>query len=138
MSMKAKLFALLILLGGCVDPDFQSNIPSVPVNIEVDLSSIDNVDLQQIGGYKYFSGGVRGVVLIRISATEFNAMDRNCTFEPASATAIVSMHSSGFYLEDSTCVSTIDHSGFPSGGPAELPLKEYTITQSGDLLFITN
>ena len=140
MTMRSRL-ALITLLGlilGCNNPDFQSNIPSVPVNIEVDLSSIDNIDLQQIGNHKYFNGGVRGIVLIRISTTEFVALDRNCTFEPSTSTAVVSMHDSGFYLEDTTCVSTFDHAGFPTGGPADFPLKKYNITRSGDLLFIVN
>ena len=51
MTMRSRLW-LIALLGvviGCNNPDFQSNIPSVPVNIEVDLSSIDNIDLQQMG-----------------------------------------------------------------------------------------
>ncbi len=129
---------VLVILFAC-DPNETNNvIPDVPVDIEVDLSSIDNLELQQVGGYKYFNGGVRGVVLIRTSLTDFVALDRNCTYQPTDSDAIVSMHDSGFFLQDTTCASVFDHSGFPTGGPAPFPLREYSITRSGDLLFIMN
>ena len=131
------IFAAMFIMS-CDPNEAQNVIPDVPVDIEVDLSSIDNVELQQVGGYKYLNGGVRGIVLIRTSLTEFTALDRNCTYLPSNSKAIVSMHSSGFYLEDTTCNSNFNHSGFPTGGPAPFPLKEYNVSRSGDLLFILN
>lgn len=115
-----------------------SPIPDVPVNVEVNLNDLDNTPLQLIGGYIYITGGVRGIVLYRRSQNEYKAYDRNCTYQPEDACAVVSFHSSGFYLEDTCCGSVFDTDGFPTGGPAEFPLKEYQISRSGDILFITN
>lgn len=135
-----KQFFLFFLMAitACSTQEPQTNIPNVNVDIEVDLSSIDNQALQQIGGFIYLDGGVRGIVLIHTTTTDYVALDRNCTFEPADAKAIVAMHSSGFYLEDASCTSTFDLNGFPTGGPAEFPLKEYRVSRSGDILFIIN
>ena len=135
--------SLLVLIGAYVfmacnpAPD-ETNIPNVRVDIEVDLDDIDSQELQQIGGFIYLDGGVRGIVLIHTGLTEYSAYDLNCTFEPTKADAIVAMHTSGFYLEDTTCTSTFDHNGFPTSGPAPFPLKKYRISRSGDILFIMN
>lgn len=115
-----------------------SPIPDVPVNVEVNLNDIDNVALKQIGGYIYTPGGVRGLIVYRKSQTEYKAYDRNCTFQPSDACATVDFHSSGFYIEDTCCSSVFDTDGFPTGGPAEYPLKEYQISQTSDILFINN
>lgn len=137
--MNKWLVAILLLSTlSCESVVEESPIPDVPVQVEVNLNDIDNVALKQIGGYIYANGGVRGIIVLRESTTTYRAFDRNCTFQPTDACAIVSFHSSGFYMEDSCCGSTFDLSGFPTAGPAEFPLKEYKVSQSGDLLFITN
>lgn len=139
MMHRNKIWLLLLLaIGSCTTQEPQTNIPDVPVDIEVDLTSIDNQALQQLGGFIYLDGGVRGIVLIHTTTTDYVALDRNCTYQPTDAKAIVSMHSSGFFLEDPSCGSTFDLNGFPTGGPAEFPLKEYSISRAGDILFIIN
>lgn len=115
-----------------------SEVPHVIVNVEINLNDIDNVDLSQIGGYIYVEGGVRGIILRRESQDIYRAFDRNCTFQPADECAVVDMHSSGFYMEDTCCNSTFDLSGFPTGGPAEYPLREYGVAVAGDILYIYN
>ena len=139
MMRKKQIFLLLILvISACSTQEPQTNIPNVNVDIEVDLTSIDNQPLQQIGGFIYLDGGVRGIMLIHTTTTDYVALDRNCTYQPTEPSAIVTMHSSGFFLEDTSCTSTFDHNGFPTGGPAEFPLKEYRVSRSGDILFIIN
>ena len=137
MSRVLLLLATVVLLG-CEGNVNVSPIPDVPVNLEVNLNDIDNVALKQIGGFIYADGGVRGIILYRKSQNEYKAYDRNCTFQPEDICAQVSFHSSGFYLEDTCCDSVFDTDGFPTGGPAEFPLKEYRVSQAGDILFITN
>lgn len=132
------LIAATIIFLGCEGNINVSPIPDVPVNVEVNLNDIDNVVLKQIGGFIYTSGGVRGIIVYRKSQNEYKAYDRNCTYQPADACAVVSFHSSGFYLEDTCCGSVYDTDGFPTGGPAEFPLKEYRVSQANDVLFITN
>ena len=126
------------MLVACMPSVEETNIPNVRVDIEVDLNSIDSQPLQQIGGFLYLDGGVRGIVLIHTGLTEYVALDLNCTYQPAQANANVVMDDSGFFLQDSTCTSTFDIHGFPTGGPASFPLKKYQITRSEDILFIVN
>ena len=75
---------------------------------------------------------------LETSQNEYKAYDRNCTYQPTETNAVVSFHTSGFYLEDTSCGSVYDTDGFPTGGPAEFPLKEYQVSLAGDILFITN
>lgn len=135
---RSAIVVLCLLAWACDTSVEQSPIPDVPVQLEVNLNDIDNVALKQIGGYIYLLGGVRGIILRRESQDIYRAFDRNCTFQPMDSCAVVSFHSSGFYLEDTCCGSTFDLSGYPTAGPAQYPLKEYHISQAGDILFITN
>lgn len=133
------VFLVMLVLVACEPSVEQSPIPNVPVNVEVNLNDIDNSALQLIGGYIYIVDvGVRGILLRRESQTVYRAFDRNCTFQPTNTCAIVEVHSSGFYIEDTCCESVFDLSGFPTGGPATYPLKEYRVSIADDLLIITN
>jgi len=118
MNKKPFYIFCLLSLAACNSSPIDDLIPNVPVNIELNLSDIDNLALQQIGGFVYLDGGVRGIILIRTSFDTYEAMDRNCTYQPTSSQAIVSMDSSGFFMEDKSCQSTFNLSGIPTGGPA--------------------
>ena len=99
MSRVLVLLAIILIIS-CDGNVNVSPVPDVPVNVEVNLNDIDNVALKQLGGYIYISGGVRGLIVYRKSQNEYKAYDRNCTFEPEKTCAVVSFHSSGFYIED--------------------------------------
>ena len=138
MSKHLRLVILFFVALSCEPSIEESGVPNVAVNEEINLSDIDNIDLKQIGGYIYVQGGVRGIIVIHESLNLYRAYDRNCTFQPAEASAVVDVNSSGFYIEDTSCTSTFDLNGFPTGGPAEFPLKEYGVSLAGDILFIFN
>ena len=138
MNNNFHFFLLFVLLAACDSSIEKSAVPNVPVNIEINLNDIDNVALKQIGGFIYVQGGVRGIIVRHESQNLYKAYDRNCTFQPADASAIVEVHSSTFYIEDTSCSSTFDLNGFPTGGPADFPLKEYGVSLAGDILFIFN
>ena len=138
MSKHIVLVLLFFLTLACEPKIEESGVPSVAVNEEVNLNDIDNIALKQVGGYIYILGGVRGIIVIHESLNLYKAYDRNCTFQPAEASAVIDMNSSGFYMEDTSCTSTFDLNGFPIGGPAEFPLKEYQVSHTGDILFISN
>jgi hypothetical protein len=137
--IKLKIYFLLIVIVMGCQPDIQqSEVPNVAVDIEINLNDIDNAALRLIGGYIYVPGGVRGIIVRRESQDIYRAFERNCTFQPRDTCAIVDMNASGFYMEDDCCGSTFDLSGFVTGGPAQFPLKEYSVSQAGDILFIVN
>ena len=138
MSRHFLLVILFLSIHACEPSIEESGVPNVAVNEEINLSDIDNIDLKPIGGYIYVHGGVRGIIVIHESLNLYRAFDRNCTFQPLEASAVVEMNSSGFYIEDTSCTSTFDLNGFPTGGPAEFPLKEYKTSLAGDILFIFN
>jgi hypothetical protein len=127
-----------LLILSCEPVNEVSGIPNVAVSVELNLNDIDNANLKQIGGFVYAQGGVKGLVVIHESKDTYRVFDRNCTFQPSDACAIVEMHSSGFFLNDDCCGSTFDLSGFATGAPAEFPLKEYRTSLGGDILFIFN
>jgi hypothetical protein len=138
MNRQLLFIFLLYFTLSCQPAVLQSGVPNVAVNIEINLNDISNVDLKLIGGYIYVDGGVRGIIVRHESQNLYKAYDRNCTYQPSDPKAIVDVHTTGFYLEDISCGSTFDLNGFPTGGPAEFPLKEYSVSLAGDILFIFN
>jgi hypothetical protein len=137
--IKSHLFiSIFLILIACEPKVEESGVPNVAVNLEINLNDIDNATLKLIGGYIYADGGVRGIVIYHESVNSYKAYDRNCTFQPTDPCATVEMHSSGFYIEDTCCSSSFDLSGFPTGGPALFPLKEYSVSLSGDILYVYN
>ena len=138
MSKFLNFVLLFILVVACNPSIEESGVPNVAVEVEINLNDIENIALKQIGGFIYVQGGVRGIIVRHESQNHYKAYERNCTFQPADASAIVEVHGSGFYIEDTSCSSTFDLNGFPTGGPAEFPLKEYGVSLAGDILFIFN
>lgn len=135
-----KFFALMLLIG--CKPDLSDDpIPYIGFNdVVINLSFPEFVSLRNDGGYKELSsGGVRGIILYRVSVTSYNAFERNCSFHPNDACATVNVHSSGLYLTDPCCGSTFNLSdGNPSGGVAWRPLRRYRTQLNGSTLTITD
>ena len=138
MNKLLLLIIPLLLFQGCEPRVEESGVPNVPVSVEINLSDISNAPLQQIGGFIYLQGGVRGIILFRESQNLYRAFDRNCTFQPSDVAAVVEVNASGFFMEDLSCKSSFDLGGFPTDGPAQFPLKEYNISIAGDFLLISN
>ena len=108
-------------------------------DIVLNLSLPENNDLNT-KGYRYLGGsaGVRGIIVYKKSATEYLAFERNCSYNPNSACATVDVHVSTFFMQDACCSSTFDWDGFPTGGPAWRPLRQYVTSLNGTLLTITD
>lgn len=138
---KVKSWFVLFLLIGC-QPDLSDDpIPYVPfTEIVINLSFPEFVSLRTDGGFKEINtGGVRGIIVYRISETSYNAFERNCSFHPNDACATVNVHNSGLYLTDPCCGSTFNFSdGNPSGGIAWRPLRRYRTQVNSFTLSITD
>jgi hypothetical protein len=132
------VIVLAVLLWGCSEQSTAPNIPPKLVSIEINLSNIQYQALRQVGGWVYLSGGNKGLIIYRQSQTEYRVWDRICTYGPTENCEVVSMNSSGFYMEDTCCKSTFDLDGFPSSGPAKYPLVEYKGVSDGTFLYISN
>lgn len=131
---------VICVLSGC-KPDLSDDpIPYIPfTEIIINLSFPEYASLKSDGGHKEIKGGVRGIIIYRVSATSYNAFERNCSYHPNDACATVNIHISGLYLTDSCCGSSFNFSdGNPSGGIAWRPLRRYRTQLSGSNLSITD
>ncbi|HRK53691.1 MAG TPA: hypothetical protein PK185_07235 [Cyclobacteriaceae bacterium] len=139
----SKVLLLSFFLFSC-DPNLVDDpIPLVNFDeIVINLSFPAFIGLNREGGYKDISdlgGGVRGIILYRISSTAFVAYEKNCSYTPNEACATVEAHSSGLFMIDPCCTSTFNFSdGLPTGGPAYRPLRQYRTQLTGNVLTITD
>ena len=131
--MKKAFCALLIsvvLLPAC-DKDDENDIPNVLVNFTISIAP-EAPALNAVGGWVYVTGGVKGIVIYRHTLEEFFAIERNCSYQPATG-AQVSVDSTNLFLRDPGCGSKfymID-GGSVANGPASRSLKRYNVTFDG-------
>ncbi len=114
-------------------------VPHEYVNLRLNISSTEYVELNSPGGWVYLTGGYRGILVYRISSDEFVAYDRGCPYDPYEDCARIEMEEGGLTTIDKCCGSRfliID--GSVLDGPAQAPLKRYRTSFDGDFLYITN
>ena len=138
------LGVLLATCGG--KSDAQPQIPYAPVNLSLSLAAQEYAALRLDNGAVSLpakgpagNGGVKGVIVVRQSAGTFLAFERNCPYQPYDVCALVSLdRNSKLFMRDSCCTSQFDLKGQVTGGPAPLPLKQYSVSVQGNLLSISN
>ena len=109
------------------------NLPNVWVNFWVYPNDVTYPDLNYYGGHMYFTGGVNGVVVYRLSEWDFTAFDRACPYdwddedEPR-----VGVENDGITLKCEKCGSLFNIlDGGVITGPAKFPLKPYHTKYDG-------
>lgn len=130
---------LMLLVAACSDNEVppQQQFPFVPVDVEINVQDLRYQSLHN-EGWLYVNGGVRGLLIIKEGTNIYRAYDRACPYHPRESCALVSMHSSTFYLMDDCCGSQFDKSGNVTKGPAQQPLFQYNTYQNGNFLIIRN
>jgi hypothetical protein len=126
------------ILSGCDEDVIFDKIPIVYVDETINLNNFENTPLKNIGGFIYHEGGVRGIILYRQSQDLFLAFERNCPYQPLNSCAKVEVDESTLFMVDPCCSSTFDFDGNPTGGPAELPLRQYRTYLDQNYLLITS
>ncbi|MGI4869712.1 MAG: hypothetical protein ACRYFX_00885 [Janthinobacterium lividum] len=137
------------LLAGCNSgsgSDTSTTIPSVPVNVQLDLLDQQNKALRFDGGVVTIAagsangqGGIKGIYVVRQNATTYSAFERNCPYQPAASCATVTLDpSSRLFFKDDCCGSQFNLQGMVTAGPAPRALRQYSTNLSGSLLTITN
>lgn len=115
-------------------------IPSVPVNILLNLNLPAYQDLNNPGGWAYVIGGSRGIIIYR-SFDEFIALDRHTTVYPDSTCAIAEVDSINSFVLNDPC-SEAQYSittGTVIKEPGQWALKQYFTSWDGAYaLQITN
>lgn len=143
MIIVRKIFTIALCVAilsslGCSDEFVDSEIPPATFSdifVNLDLHQ----ELSFDGGYILLDEGVRGIILYRVNGSTYNAFERNCSYLPYEASSTVEVHSTNFSLHDPSCKSSFSlQDGRPTGGPARLPLRRYTISRNGRSLTITD
>jgi len=141
MSIRKIIYGSLVMFIASCSPDRSDDpVPFIPfVDIVINLNLPEFVGLRTDGGYVETNGGVRGIIVYRVSSTTYNAYERNCSFRPNEACATVNVHNSGLFMIDPCCNSSFNFSdGYPSGGPAWRSLVRYRTQVSGITLTISS
>ena len=129
--MKSSLYILIIslLIASCNSKD--NYIPEVYVNILVDLNLPLYSDLQVSGNSIFIKGGVEGIIIYHGVGNDYKVYDRNCSYEPLLACAVIDSVNSGIAY-CGCCASTflLAQDGAAANSPALLPLKAYYFTLS--------
>lgn len=131
------LVFLLVIPTSC-EKDTWHPVPVVPVNFTINIESTLNIELNNIGGWAYYSGGYRGIIIYRWSFDEFRAFDRACPHHPFEDCALIRVEDppiakcgcceSLYLLLDGSVVK----------GPSRYPLRQYRTELQFPFLTVTN
>jgi len=130
---------LILILLSCGKENTRPEIPDVPVSFVINPNTTEYNELSHVDGWIYLTGGYNGILVYRISLTEFVAFERACPWDFQNDTARVQVEASGITCACPVCGSKyIMTDGTPFDGPSRLILKQYQTTYEGGLLYIYN
>lgn len=117
-------------------------VPFAWANLDINLNNIQYQNLQNIGGYVIFDGGVnqgfKGIIVYHEGNGVYRAFERACTFDPYADCDPIEVDDSGLFMIHKCCNSTFDFHGHPIGGPATIDLVQYATFVDGIYLKIRN
>jgi hypothetical protein len=122
----------------CKEDIYLDEIPIVYVEEIINLNNFEYSQLNNIGGFVYIEGGIRGIIIYRKSLDKYLAFEQNCPYQPYDECALVKVDQSTLFMVDSCCSSTFDFEGYPTGGPARVPMRQYRTFLDQNLLTITS
>jgi hypothetical protein len=134
------VFGLLLSATGCnSDNGAQPSIPYAPVSELLTLTDQQYRALRFDNGVVAIRGGVRGILVVRQSASSYLAFERNCPYRSTDDCARVGFDTSPApFLRDSCCSSQFSLNGQVTGGPAPRALLQYSTSLNGNQLYISN
>jgi len=139
-SMLLCIITALLLFTTCKKDDRLDRVPSVPVNITINIQQPAYINLQTPGGWEYVLGGDNGIIIYRNAPNEFKAFDRQCTWQVDDFNRI-SVNEDNITATDASCGSTfLIVDGSITEDPAFVSLTEYetSFNPTNSLLTITN
>jgi len=122
-------------------------LPYAIVNIRIEPNSTLYINLNTVGGYEYLTADYpsRGIIVYRISVTEFVAFERTCPHDPDACCSVeegcsrLIVDKGGLIIKDECCESTyLILDGSNVEGPSVKPLKRYNTSFDGKTLHIYN
>ncbi|HWY37159.1 MAG TPA: hypothetical protein VNY73_01275 [Bacteroidia bacterium] len=118
-----------------------SKATSTPVNFTILSGSGQFFPISTPGGYIYVNNvGISGIIIYRQSASQFVALERNCTKDGCNnSKAIIWVQTGNTSVKDSICGSTYSIlDGSIQTGPAIVPLYQYHTNWDGNQLHVSN
>lgn len=144
----AVMALILPILQSCNDGNRTTEqIPTGPVNLNIDLNLPSYMHLINPGTHSYLEGGVKGVLIVHDYEDNWYAFERGCAFEPLSACAKIWVDSVSIQLQCGTptatgfqpcCNSKYTYGGFPLQGEARGRLARYQIQRNGNAIMVYN
>ena len=113
-------------------------IPFTFVNEDINLTNLQYINLQSIGGYVYYDAGYKGIIIYHEGGGVYKAFERACSFDPRSSCDPVVVDESSLFIKHECCNSSFNFDGNPTGGPASLNLLQYAVYVDGNYLKIRN
>lgn len=123
---------------GCKKETTAAAPPSL-VDISINVNNPAYIDLAVPGGWLYLTGGSMGIIVYRLSPTEFVAMDRLCMYQPTQLCRVF-VDDSDIMARDTLCCGSayLITNGTVTQGPSSLGLTRYSTTFNGTTLRIFN
>jgi nitrite reductase/ring-hydroxylating ferredoxin subunit len=135
-SWKLILVIFLCVASGCEKPYNPIPHPVPPLDFKIYPNDVLFLNLNYYGGHEYFTGGIKGVIVYRLSEYEFTAFDRACPFdwdEPDEPYVVV--EDDGITMRCRKCKSLFNIlDGGVIDGPARYPLRQYYTKYDGMIL----
>jgi nitrite reductase/ring-hydroxylating ferredoxin subunit len=117
----------VFLLQGCRDDDENERVPRIQTDFTINLNLPEYTTLLNPGGWTYFTGGSRGIIIYRVNNDEFAAYDRHCTYNVPAACRVFVDEDSGITAADTVCCGSVFEiiTGNVLEGPAQFPLQPF-------------
>ncbi|QQL48929.1 Rieske (2Fe-2S) protein [Mucilaginibacter ginkgonis] len=132
-------FSIFILGITSCSKDNGSYVPSVPVNFQAPLTDPRLVKLNSIGGSATISGyGVAGLIFYHNTDGSYVCFDRCSSYLPENKCAIT-IDDTGFTATDPCSGSKFSLTdGSPVKAPATRSLKQYAVSVTNNVIFVSN
>ena len=132
------LLCLILVSVKCSKTEDNTGVPVVRVNRQIQVNLPANFNIQAIGGFDYYSGGSRGIIIYRLDNEQFHAYERHATYQPENGCA-VEVDSLSIDIVDpcsDSRYSIID--GTVTQGPAVNALRRYQTSFENGILRVWN
>ena len=138
---KVIIISIITLAIGVIPAcDSEEYVPYVYVSVQLYPDMPAHMALKTPGNYLYVDGqGYKGIVVACTGPDEWVAYDRACPHHPKTKDAILSVDSTGLFLECPICSSKFNvYDGSIVSGPSKYTPLVYTTTYQGSVIYISN
>lgn len=128
LGLSAGTIFIASCLGGCSKAAVDNGGAAPTVDFTLDLSQPANAALNTPGGYLY----ANGVIVAKTLSGSIIAVSQACTHQGVTVQYVSNNNS--FYCPSHA--ANFSSTGAVTGGPANSPLKQYTVTVTGNTVRI--